>query len=184
MDNRETTALLSTLIERDVLGAIWSREVSYAKLEDEKRNDHFDVGGRVDYLSFSPAHIKHGYDTTEDDILNGFFCAYEIKSCLSDFKSGCGLNFVGDYNYLVVTMGFYNELMRKRLIPNEIGVMAPVPMYKGKQQKRFFESAINRPMPLTNNENEWRLHAVRKAKRVERKHGTSELLYAMLRSGK
>ncbi len=26
---------------------------------------------------------------------------YEMKSCMADLKSGCGINFHGDYNYLV-----------------------------------------------------------------------------------
>jgi hypothetical protein len=94
------------------------------------------------------------------------------------------MNFIGDYNYLVVSMDFYNELINKDLIPDKIGVLAPVPMYRGKQTNRFFDNAIHNPSPLTNSANDWRMHRVKEAERIERRHGTSELLYAMLRSGK
>lgn len=185
MDRQEITMLLNALIERDVLKqSTWAKEVSYAKLDSEKQSKKMAVGGRVDYMSFHPENLKPGYCMTKQDIANGHFVTYEIKSSWLDYRSGCGLNFIGDYNYLVVTLTFYHELSSKSLIPENVGVLVPIRMYKGKQTEQFFNDAINNPEPLTNDLNEWRLYTVKKANRVERKHGTEELLYSMLKSSK
>lgn len=176
--NHEITALLSNLLERDCLGSgTWAKEVKYSKFDDSG------VGGRVDYMSFRPERIDH-YRTGEREVQRGIFTGYEIKSCLLDFKSGVGLNFICDRNYLVVPMTLYNELLSKKLIPENVGIISPVPTYKGKQTNKFFDDEIRNPTPLTTNDEDWRMHEVRRASFMssDRRHGTAELLYAMLRA--
>lgn len=42
---------------------------------------------------------------------NQIFRCYEIKVSMSDLKSQCKLSFVGDYNYLVIPIELYNEIL-------------------------------------------------------------------------
>ena len=42
----------------------------------------------------------------------GTFVCYEVKSCKADFLSGHGQNFIGEKNYLVMTMSTYKELCK------------------------------------------------------------------------
>ena len=64
---------------------------------------------RVDFMRFVPA------NTTSGGIEQGTVYCYEVKSCLNDFKSGHGLNAIGDYNYLVTTPDFAKELMDEHI---------------------------------------------------------------------
>ena len=177
MQRKEITALLSDLLERDILGdSTWAREVKYSKLGIDG------VGGRIDYMQFIPE-VKDHYCATERSVQRGDFNVYEIKSDINDYMSGCGLNFIGDYNSLVMTMELFKYLRQQRRIPYGIGVFVPVPMYTGKQPNSYFYSELCEPSKLTDDRTAWRLHKmIAPIKSCKCFHGTAELLYAMLRA--
>ena len=60
---------------------------------------------RVDYMQFVPPN-----QMSISGLEKGIFICYEIKSCLSDFKSGHGQNYIGEENYLVMPMELYKKL--------------------------------------------------------------------------
>lgn len=70
---------------------------------------------RVDYMQFKPL------NNSPSGIEKGDFYCYEIKSSIEDFKSKCGHNFYGDFNYYVMPEDVYTQV--KDLIPYKIGVM-------------------------------------------------------------
>ena len=107
----EITAALSALIEKKInpdndIRIYWAKEVT------------LDYGTghavRVDYMKFEPA------NNTVSGIEKGDFYCYEVKSSIEDFHSGHGLNFVGDYNYLVMPEEVYETA--KKEIPYYVGV--------------------------------------------------------------
>ena len=69
---------------------------------------------RVDYMVFKPINNSVG------GIEKGVFYCYEIKSCKEDLLSGHGMNFIGDYNYLIFNKGMFEEL--KHYVPYDVGV--------------------------------------------------------------
>lgn len=69
---------------------------------------------RVDYMVFKPINNSVG------GIEKGVFYCYEIKSCKEDLLSGHGMNFIGDYNYLVFNKGMFDEL--NNYVPYNVGV--------------------------------------------------------------
>ena len=85
----------------------WSREVT------------FDYGTlhqiRVDYMKFKPK------NNTVSGIEKGDFYCYEVKSCVADFNSKNGHNFIGDFNYYVMQRELYEQIKDK--IPYNIGVI-------------------------------------------------------------
>ena len=105
---------------------------------------------RVDYMRFKPI------DNTIGGIEQGVFYCYEIKSCIEDYNSGNGLNFIGDYNYLVMPRELYEKLSSV-LCYGPVGVYIP-------------------------NENEYGLYCVKKAKKRMRKRSVTEMLLMMFRS--
>lgn len=102
MSRSETTAMLSKLVEKRLSSRcqIWGAEVSF-----DLSTGH-DV--RVDYMGFKP-HAPGGIIGASSVEL-GTFDAYEVKSCMADFNSGHGLNFIGDRNYLVCTRELAEQL--------------------------------------------------------------------------
>lgn len=105
---------------------------------------------RVDYMRFKPL------DNSVGGIERGLFYCYEIKSCKEDFESGHGLNFIGDFNYLVLPEELYEEIKTK--IPYNVGAYVPSKDY-------------------------WKpLKCVKKAKQVTRKRSVAEMLLMMFRS--
>lgn len=109
---------------------------------------------RVDYMRFKPV------NNTVSGIEKGDFYCYEIKSSVEDFNSGHGLNFIGDYNYLVMPEEVYAKVSRD--IPYYVGVYVDDGLnYKG----------------------EWYdLKCVKKARRHDRSRPVSEMLLMMFRS--
>ena len=91
MGRVEITAGLSALIERHLASqtCLWSKEVTIDQLE----------GCRPDYVSVS---AYFGKFATTAAIERALVTVYEIKSCLADYKSGFGLNAIGDQNILVL----------------------------------------------------------------------------------
>jgi len=109
---------------------------------------------RVDYMKFKPV------NNTVSGIEKGDFYCYEVKSSIEDFNSGHGLNFIGDYNYLVMPEEVYTAVSNK--IPHFVGVLVPT------------ESSWR---------NNWReLTVIKKAKRRDREKSLSEMLFMMFRS--
>ena len=109
---------------------------------------------RVDYMKFKPVN-----NTVKKKKKGDFYC-YEVKSSIEDFNSGHGLNFIGDYNYLVMPEEVYVAVSNK--IPYFVGVLVPT------------ESSWR---------NNWReLTVIKKAKRKDREKPLSEMLFMMFRS--
>ena len=105
---------------------------------------------RVDYMRFKPV------NNTVSGIVKGDFYCYEVKSSVDDFHSKNGHNFIGDFNYYVMTEEVY-EMVSKE-IPHYVGVLVP-------SDKPWLE-----------------LIAVKKAKRKDRSRPVSEMLLMMFRS--
>ena len=118
----------------------WSREVT------------FDYGTshqvRVDYMKFKPK------NNTVSGIEKGDFYCYEIKSCVTDFNSKNGHNFIGDFNYYVMLKDLYEQV--KQRIPYNVGVLIPSKCGT--------------------------LESIKKAKRTDRTRAVSEMLLMMFRS--
>lgn len=129
---------------------------------------------RVDFVSFEPRDQMSiaGLET-------GVFTFYEVKSCREDFKSGFGLNFEGDRNYIVTDMLTYKDLLSHGDLDDSkmfnIGVMVAIP--KGVNVLDEFE----RPNNLTTAV-DWELVVIKAARRKQRKRSIGELLFCMLRS--
>lgn len=91
MSNRsEITKGLAELLERRLSesGTFWAKEVSIEPL-GRIRPDYVSVGAYFGKFA-SMADIEHAHVSV-----------FEIKSCLADYKSGSGLNHIGDTNVIV-----------------------------------------------------------------------------------
>jgi hypothetical protein len=144
MDRKETTAHLTELLEKHINPHKDTRIYSAREVTFDYSSLH---PIRVDYMVFKPA------DQTTGGIEKGNFYCYEIKSCQADFNSGHGLNFIGDFNYLVIPQGLYMEI--EKSIPYYVGVYE---------------------------ENSGELKCVKKAKQRNRGRSVSEMLLMMYRS--
>lgn len=144
MTRPEITAKLSYMLEKKINPyndprIYWAKEVTF-----DYYTNH---AVRVDYMKFMPA------NNSVSGIEKGDCYCYEIKSSVEDFKSGHGLNFVGDYNYLVMPMDVCATVSLE--IPHYVGIYAP-----------------------DGNE----LACIKKAKRRNRTRPVSEILLMMFRS--
>lgn len=144
MTRPEITAELSTMIEKKINPnndprIYWAKEVTF----DYSTNHAV----RVDYMRFVPV------NNSVSGIEKGDCYCYEIKSSIEDFKSGHGLNFIGDYNYLVMPGKLYEVVSLE--IPYHVGVYVP----EGNK-----------------------LICAKKAKRASRTRPVSEILLMMFRS--
>lgn len=145
MGNRkEITDTLSAAIEKKINPyndprIYWAKEVTF----DYSTNHAV----RVDYMKFVPV------NNSVSGIEKGDFYCYEVKSSVEDFHSGHGLNFLGDYNYIVMPEDVYQEVSKE--IPYYIGV-------------------------YTSSGSE--LECTKKAKRHDRTRPVSEMLLMMFRS--
>lgn len=115
MQRNETTTQLSDLVKKRLSNktAFWAEEVE------------LDFGkSRVDFIGFKPFNfLQNGMCPASID--KGIFSFYEVKSCMADFKSGHGLTFVGDENYLVCERELANSLYEKNLLPCGVKVIVP-----------------------------------------------------------
>lgn len=105
---------------------------------------------RVDFMKFKPK------NNTVSGIEKGDFYCFEIKSCIEDFNSKHGHNFIGDYNYYVMPEEVYERAKDK--IPWNVGVLVP------------------NGYLLTS------LEVAKKPHRVDRKRSIQEILLMMFRS--
>ncbi|WP_286152194.1 hypothetical protein [Sporofaciens musculi] len=152
MSNRpEITALLSLSTQKYInpyndTRIYWAREVTF--------DYSTSAAIRVDFMRFKPV------NNTVSGIEKGDFYCYEVKSCVEDFKSKNGHNFLGDYNYYVMPKEVYEKV--QHLIPHYVGVLVPDSKhYRG----------------------EWYdLTSAKKAKRKDRDRPAIEMLMMMFRS--
>lgn len=164
MTRKKTTEFLSDLLIRDRfsgMGKYWAREVTLNYGSAEVK--------RVDFMQFKPPSTY-----SVSGIEKGEFICYEVKSCLADYKSGHGQNFIGEKNYFVMPMSLYKSVVSE--IKYNIGVMVPIP--KGSDKFLEFEN----PTELDPNI-EWELIIINPAHPLNRKYSLAELLFCMLRSG-
>lgn len=166
MDRKETTKFLSDLLVRDRLsgrGKYYAREVSIDYGTTDVK--------RVDFMEFVPNGVVY-----LSDIENGYFISYEVKSCLADYKSGYGQNFLTEMNYFVMPMELYKKVIKE--LPQDIGVICPIPV--GKSNIDEFENTTD----LDKEDVIWIMRVVKRAFKRGRKRSMTELLFCMLRSGK
>lgn len=147
MNRADITTKLSQLTEQYINPhndprIYWAKEVT------------FDYGTthqvRVDYMKFKPG------NNSVSGIEKGDFYCYEVKSCVADFNSKNGHNFIGDFNYYVMTKELYEQVKLK--VPYDVGVFVPASTHFGS------------------------LESIKKAKRMDRKRPICEMLLMMFRS--
>lgn len=164
MNRKETTKFLSDLLIRDRfsgIGKYWAREVTLNYGSADVK--------RVDFMQFKPVSTY-----SASGIEKGEFICYEVKSCLADYKSGHGQNFIGERNYFVMPMSLYKSVVNE--LGWGVGVLVPIP--KGANIHTEFEN----PTEL-DADKEWELKIIKPAHPQNRKYSLAELLFCMLRSG-
>ena len=164
MTRKETTKFLSNLLIKDKfsgMGKYWASEVT---LNYGSANVK-----RVDFMQFIPANTM-----SASGIEKGEFICYEVKSCMSDYKSGHGQNFIGERNYFVMPMSLYKNVVNE--INYYVGVIVPIP--SGAEVFSEFEN----PTEL-DTDKKWELKIIKPAHPQNRKYSLAELLFCMLRSG-
>ena len=115
MSRAETTAMLSELVEKRLKNqtAFWASEVNFDRNTPDER--------RVDYVGFTPWNING--EPVPASVEKGCFEFYEVKSCMADFKSGNGLTFYGDQNYLVCTKELCADLVMGKMVPERVNAI-------------------------------------------------------------
>ncbi|RHK39949.1 hypothetical protein DW068_06150 [Anaerobutyricum hallii] len=182
MTRAETTKFLGQLLINQYfsgMGKHWASEVSV---------DPWSTNGkRVDFMQFSPEN-----QMSISGIEKGIFTCYEVKSCKKDVYSGNGLNFIGEKNYIVMTMKCYKDILPdlrenkfvKYLHNNYpgssdyFGVMVALPKWRECMDE--FEN----PTPLSKELDQWKLSIVLPCRNGPRYRSATELLFCMLRSGR
>lgn len=89
------------------------REYSLVASEVWVDDDH-----RVDFVGFRPER----FSPFPSSIERGEFVYVEVKSCMADFKSGHGLTFQGDANWLVCPPDLAQSLYETRQLPKSAAV--------------------------------------------------------------
>lgn len=85
--------------------SFWAHEVWIDRYTDHEK--------RVDFVEFLP---KGGVRYSDaPHVEHGTFSFYEVKSCMADLKSGHGLNFMGDENWLVMPVELFEPYKRARI---------------------------------------------------------------------
>lgn len=110
MSRKDVTAELSEKVAKKL-----RRQFAIVAQEVWVDPDH-----RVDFVAFSP-----GSGGRNVALEHGKFVFVEVKSCMADFKSGHGLTFLGDENWLVCTRDLAHELHDERLLPFGVQVYCP-----------------------------------------------------------
>jgi len=170
MNRSAITKGLGELLIRDKLkNKYWANEVTI--------NWGLESECRVDFISYSPK------NQSVSGIEQGIFTCYEVKSCVADFRSKNGHNFLGDKNYYVMTMEAYKTLKENGEIPafayEGIYVALPNQWKSG----RMLEQELESPTEFTGDIEDWKLHCIVKSRKKDRGHSLSQLLFMMLRSG-
>lgn len=110
MSRKDVTADLSEKVAKKL-----RRQFAIVAQEVRVDPDH-----RVDFVAFSP-----GSGGRNAALEHGRFVFVEVKSCMADFKSGHGLTFLGDENWLVCPRDLAHELHDERLLPPGVQVYCP-----------------------------------------------------------
>lgn len=163
MNRKETTKLLGVLLVRDILyKKYWSNEVTF---------NHGRKGEcRIDFMSFKPV------NQSTSGIEKGEFTAYEVKSCLADYRSENGHNLTMDKNYYVMPMELYKKVVNE--LPHDVGVYCPIPYGKDK-----YEEFENPTKTEDLRGNKVVMRCVKSAHPKDRNVSNSVALFCMLRSG-
>lgn len=147
MARPETTMILGKALEKRIdphndPRIYWAKEVTF----------DYATGNaiRVDYMSFVPI------NNSVSGIEKGDFYCYEVKSSVADFLSKNGHNFIGDFNYYVMTEDVADSI--KNQIPYNVGILVP--------------------------DRCGGLKILKKARRKDRNRPTSEMLLMMWRSSR
>ena len=111
LSRREITSLLDSelirmRLEKKNAYGYWAHEVWL----DRYWRDH---EKRVDFVQFEPKGGQAYTDAAHVEL--GRFTFYEVKSCMDDLKSGNGLNFEGDVNYLVMPVEVWEPFKAERI---------------------------------------------------------------------
>ena len=109
MNRKDVTADLSEKVAKKL-----RRQFAIVAQEVWVDPDH-----RVDFVAFSP-----GSGGRNAALEHGKFVFVEVKSCMADFKSGHGLTFLGDENWLVCPRDLAHELYDERLLPYDLRMQA------------------------------------------------------------
>lgn len=169
MKRKEKTDLLRSLLRAKLNNKRGVHSAAEVSLDYGTKNVK-----RVDFVSFEPRD-----QMSVAGLEAGAFTFYEVKSCREDFKSGFGLNFEGDRNYIVTDMPTYKDLVTHGDLDDSkmfnIGVMVAVP--KGVNVLDEFERPNNLTTAI-----DWELVVVKSAHRKQRKRSMGELLFCMLRA--
>ena len=168
MTRKETTKFLSDLLVNTKFSGIGKYYASEVTL-DYGTNDV----RRVDFMEFVPEN-----QISISGIEKGYFVCYEVKSCVEDYKSGNGRNFIGEKNYFVMPMETY-KCLNTELNANYyyVGVMVPVPFMRDTYDE--FEN----PTPF-DADTAWDLRIINPCHPQSRKKSMAELLFCMLRAGR
>lgn len=170
MKRADTTKLLSEILYSSKLsgmGKYWSSEVT---IDYGTKNTC-----RVDYMQFVPPN-----QMSVSSLEKGIFICYEVKSCINDFKSGFGQNFIGEKDYFVMPMELYKMVLTE--IPYGVGVLVPIPKYTSIKSSEIYKE-FETPTKFQGTSSDWKLHEIRSPNLKERKKSIIELLFCMLRSG-
>lgn len=76
---------------------------------------------RVDFVGFKPL-VSTPYPASLE---RGTFVFVEVKSCMADYKSGHGLTFDGDRNWLVCPKELCETLRESLMLPYGTAVLCP-----------------------------------------------------------
>lgn len=114
MTRTEITKELSLLVEKHInpkndARIYWAKEVTF-----DYATGH---AIRVDYMQFKPL------NNSVSGLEKGDFLCFEIKSCVDDFHSKNGHNFIGDLNYYVMPQDVYDAVRQE--IGYYVGVYVP-----------------------------------------------------------
>ena len=176
LDRKKTTAFLSKLTELRLSDKnnYWGREVCFDYGTQEVR--------RIDYLQFCPEGTL-----SIDSLEKGVYRGYEIKSCKADFNSGFGKNFICEYNYMVMTMWTYKDLIESGELdelPIYVGILIAVPDKKGSTNKEILLEEFDKPslLPKDCDTSGWKLAPIRNSLKTYRKKPTLEMMFCLMRS--
>ena len=170
MTRKEITALLGDILYQQRFTGVSKYYASEVTVDYGTKD-----ACRVDYMQFVPPS-----QMSISGLEKGIFICYEVKSCLGDFKSGHGQNYIGEENYLVMPMELYKKVIHD--IPHDIGVLVPVPSTLGRKKEDIYGEFEN-PTEFQGTVTNWKLYKIKEAMRKNRKKSITELLFCMLRSG-
>ena len=107
-------AEITELLDSELIRLRLTRKDAYSYWAHEVWIDRYtDHEKRVDFMEFLP---KGGVTYSDaPHIEHGTFSFYEVKSCMDDLKSGHGLNFYGDENWLVMPVELFEPYKRLRI---------------------------------------------------------------------